>query len=110
MFWKKKAEKSEPGAIKLPGPKYMPDMVGGHLVTDYAQNPDWVWKLKAVVRQRPESKDAFDIRIYDDVQAATKNVKVKNYLSFDQHPELVLYEGWFNNESRQMELEAKNTA
>jgi len=110
MFWKKKAGTSEPKAKKLPGPKYMPDMVGGHLVTDYHQNPDWVWKLKAVVRRRPESKDAFDVRVFDDVEAATKKIKVHNYLSLDEHPELILYEGWFNNESRQMELEAKKTA
>ena len=110
MFWKKKAETSGPQASKLPAPKYMPDLVGGHLVTDFNKNPDWVWKLKAVVRRRSDDKDTFDIRIFDDVEAATKNIKVRNYLSLDEHPELVLYEGWFNNESRQMELDEKKTA
>ena len=109
MFWKKKAGTSEPKDSKLPGPKYMPDMVGGHLVTDYKQNPDWVWKLKAVKRQRQESKNAFDVRVFDDLEAATKKVKVQDYTTLDGHPELILYEGWYDLESRQVQLEVKKT-
>ena len=107
MFWKKKAVTSEPKVKKLPGPKYMPDIEGGHLVTDYKQNPDYIWKLKAVVRPRQESKNAFDCRVFDDVEAATKSIKIENYTSLDEHPELILFEGWFDNESRQLHLEKK---
>jgi len=110
MFWKKKAEPSEPKNKKLPGPKDIPDIVGGHLVVDFNQNPDRVWKLKAVKRQRQESKNAFDVRVFDDVEAATKNIKIKNYDSFDEHPELILFEGWFDNDLRQVQIEEKKTA
>jgi len=110
MFWKKKAEPSKPKNKKLPGPKDMPDIVGGHLVTDYNQNPDRVWRLKAVVRQRQESKDAFDVRIFDDVETATKKIKVQDYTTLDEHPELILFEGWFDREARQVQLEEKKTA
>lgn len=102
MFWKKRGGPSKP--------KDIPDIVGGHLVTDYNQNPDWVWKLKAVKRRRQESKNAFDIRVFDDLEAATKKVKVHDYTTLDEHPELILFEGWFDLDSRQVQLEVKKTA
>ena len=110
MFWKKKAATSEPKVNQLKGPKDIPDIVGGHLVTDFNQNPDWVWKLKAVKRRRQESKDAFDVRVFDDVEAAAKKVKVVNYDTLDEHPELILYEGWFDKETTQLQLEEKKAA
>ena len=110
MFWKRKAATSEPKVEKLPGPKDVPDMVGGHLVTDFNQSPDRVWKLKAVKRRRQESRDAFDVRVFDDIEAATKKVKVQDYTSLDEHPELILFEGWFDPEARQVQLEEKKTA
>ena len=110
MFWKKKAATSEPKVEKLKGPKGIPDIVGGRLVVEFNQSPDWVWKLKAVVRKRQESKSAFDVRVFDDLEAATKKVKVQDYTSLDEHPELILFEGWFDNESRQVQLEEKKTA
>ena len=103
MFWKR-----DPN--KLPGPKWIPDIVGGHLVTDYKQNPDVVWKLKSVVRRRQESKNAFDVRVFDEVEVATKNAKIVDYNSFDEYPELILYEGWFDNELRTLHIEEKKTA
>jgi len=110
MFWKKKAATSEPKVEKLKGPKDIPDIVGGHLVTDLNQNPDVVWKLKAVKRRRQESKNAFDFRVFDDVEAATKQIKVQDYTTLDEHPELILFEGWFDTELRQVQIEEKKTA
>jgi hypothetical protein len=102
MFWKNRGGPSKP--------KDIPDIVGGHLVTDYNQNPDMVWKLKAVKRRRQESKNAFDVRVFDDLEATTKKVKVKDYTTLDGHPELILYEGWYDLESRTVQLEVKRTA
>ncbi len=110
MFWKKKAATSEPKVEKLQGPKDIPDIVGGHLVVDFKQNPDWVWKLKSVKRRRQESKDAFDIRVFDEVEAAASKVKVQDYTTLDEHPELILFEGWFDTELRQVQIEEKKTA
>jgi len=110
MFWKKKAETSELKVSKLPGPKGIPDIVGGHLVTDFDQEPDWVWKLRSVQRRRQEDKNVVDIRVFDDVEVATSKVRVQDYTSLDEHPELIWYEGWFNKEARQVQLEQKKTA
>ena len=113
MFWNRKTEASAQAGIKvkkLPGPKWVPDMVGGNLVVDHKENPDWVWKLKAVTRPRNGLKKAHDIRVFDEVQTALKNIKIRNYNSFDEHPELVIYEGWFDYDSLKVQLERKNGA
>ena len=113
MFWKKKpatGEPSKPKAEKLPGPKGIPDLVGRHLVTELKQNPDWVWKLKGVVRPRPESKDAFDVRVFDEAQVAAKKVKVKDYNSLNEHPDLILYQGWFDKKTMKVQIEEKKAA
>jgi len=68
MFWKKKAATEEPSKIRverLPRPKDIPELVGRHLITELKQNPDWVWKLKGVVRPRSDGKDTFYFRVFD---------------------------------------------
>ena len=112
MFWKKKetAEKtSEPKAIKLPPPKDMPSTVGRYLVVQLKQDPDWVWKLKGVVRPR-EQKDTYDFRIFNNAQTSAKKISVKDYTSLENHPDLVLYQGWFDKKSGQVNMEEKKPA
>ena len=107
MFWKKRpatGEPSQPKVEKLPGLKGMPAPVGMHLVVALKQNPDWVWQLKSLVRPRPESKDAFDFRVFSSAKVAAREVTVKDYTSLDEHPDLILYEGWFNKRTHQVEI------
>ena len=98
MFWKR--------GPKLKG---IPELVGRHLAADLKKSPDWVWKLKGVVRQRGEGKDTFDVRVFDEAEVAAKKVTITDYASLDEHPELILYEGWFNKKSMQVEIEEKRT-
>ena len=91
----KQAEK--PKTQKLPGPKDIDELVGRYVVLDKHQNPDYVWRLKSVVRRWPENKNRFDFRIFDDAQAATKKAKIRDYTSLDSYPELILWEGWADN-------------
>jgi hypothetical protein len=112
MFWKKRPvteETSKLKAEKLPGPRGVPELVGRHLVVQLKQNPDWVWKLKGVVRQRSKSKteDSFDFRVFDEAQAAAKKVSVKDYNSLAEHPNLILYEGWFDKKSMKVQMAEK---
>ncbi|MEW6672806.1 MAG: hypothetical protein AB1427_13960 [Thermodesulfobacteriota bacterium] len=107
-FWEKKQEGAAPeGAevVKYPGPKRIHESVGRYLVVRLQADPDWVWSLKEVERQRPESKSAFDVRVYDERQTAAKNVTIKNYTTLDAHPDLILYEGWFDKKSMKVQIE-----
>jgi len=132
MFWKKKqiagapvaasGTTAAPGGVippltqaavlpkqkieKLPGPQDIPEIVGRHLIVAKDRDPDWVWHLKAVVRKNPSrGKKAFDVRVFDEAQVAQKKVKIKDWATFDEHPDLILYEGWFDKQSMQAELE-----
>ncbi|MDP2916544.1 MAG: hypothetical protein Q8O16_01280 [Dehalococcoidia bacterium] len=106
MFWKKSGSGSQ-SAEKLPGPKDIPELVGRHLVVALKKDPDWVWRLKGAVRRRPESKDAYDFRVFDEAKAAEKKIKVRNYNHLSEHPDLILYAGWFDKKSMQVQLESE---
>jgi hypothetical protein len=127
MFWKKKqmvvtpAEAGTPVAAtsgvtppvtkakaeKLPGPKGIPELVGRHLVVALKQDPDWAWKLKSVVRPMSDVKSAFEFRVFDSAQVAAKKIAVTDYTSLDEHPDLILYQGWFNKKSGQVQMKEK---
>ncbi len=100
MFWKK--DKSA-----LPGPKDLPNPVGRDIVTKLGGDPEKVWNtFKAVIRPKEGAKDAFEVRVFDGVQAASKKITVKDYNSLTEHPELILYEGWYDK-SAQAEIKKK---
>jgi hypothetical protein len=109
-FWEKKQEGTPPGGpgvAKNPGPKRIHESVGRFLVVRLQADPDWVWSLKEVERQRPEAKTVFDVRVYDERLAGSKNVIIKNYSTLDAHPDLILYEGWFDKKTMKVQIEEK---
>ena len=103
MFWKKK----DASGVELSSPKGIPEVVGRFLVVNLGKNPDWVWNLKAVTKSRPNEKDVFEVRVFDQSQAASQKLRVQDYNSFNEHPGLVLYEGWFNKKTFEVKVEAK---
>ena len=96
MFWKRKQTKE--GEMKLPGPKKIPDPVASYMVTKMKKDPNWAWKLKGVVRPTGKEK-AFYCRVFDETQTAKAGVEVKDWTSLDEHPELILWEGYFDKET-----------
>ena len=108
MFWKKTKteESSQPKAEKLPGPRSIEELVGRHLIVDLQQDPDRVWQLRSVVRQRTDGKHKFDFRVFDGTKVTNK-IKIKDYTSFDDQPELILYQGWFDKVSMEVHFEKK---
>jgi hypothetical protein len=98
-FWKRR--KSAGGTVdhvgaKLPGPRDLPQQVGGYLVVRGKLDPDWVWTLKCVVRRYPERRAQYDFRVFNPEQAKQAGIKVINFMSLDHHPELILYQGKYN--------------
>ncbi|OIP27992.1 MAG: hypothetical protein AUK00_00735 [Dehalococcoidia bacterium CG2_30_46_9] len=96
MFWKRRKVKE--GEVKLSGPKDIPGLVGRHMVVEEKKDPDWVWKLRGVIRPAGK-KNAFYCRVFDESQAAQAGVKVKDWTSLDDHPDLILWEGYFDKET-----------
>ena len=109
-FWKtenKNDHSLNQGSSKLPKPKDLPDRVGMHLVTQLKLDPDWVWSLKGVVRPTTE-KGNFEIRIFDPKEAVISDVKVTNFNSLDDFPEMILFAGCFNKNNGWVDI--KRTA
>ena len=102
MFWKRKETKE--GEEKLPGPKGIPQMVGTYMVVEEKKNPEGVWQLKGVVRPT-EKKTAFYCRVFSEVQVAQVGVKVKDWTSLDEHPDLILWEGYFDKKTNTVRRE-----
>lgn len=107
MWRGKKSGKEEGKKEKLPGPREIPGIVQSHLTADKKRDPEWVRILRSAVRQSPKGERVFDIRIFDEAEAKAKKVEVKDYTSLDEHPDLTIYEGWFDEASKRVELEEK---
>jgi hypothetical protein len=100
-----KAEK--PKVERLPGPKPIPGLVGKRLVQDFRMDPDLVNMLKTVMRKSSKTERAFDCRIFDESEVEARRLQIKDYTALDEHPDLILYEGWFDEEAKRVELEEK---
>jgi hypothetical protein len=107
MFWGKKSAKEEEKKEKLSGPKEIPGPVRNYLVAERKMDPDLVNLLKAVVRKSATGETAFNIRVFDESEAIAKKVQVKDYTSLDECPDLIIYEGWFDEGAKQVKLEEK---
>ncbi len=103
MFWGKKSEKEEG---KLSGPKDIRGLVQNYLVAERKMDPTLVKLLKSVER-KDTTGATLNVRIFDDSEAIAMKVPVTNYTSLDECPDLILYEGWFDEGAKQVNLEEK---
>jgi hypothetical protein len=107
IFWGKKSTKEEERKEKLSGPKEIPGLVQNYLVAERKMDTDLVKLLKAVVRKSPTGETAFLIRVFDESEGLAKKVQVKDYTSLDESPDLIIYEGLYDEGSKQVKLEEK---
>jgi hypothetical protein len=108
MFGMKTKEQGEATKIeKLPGPKNVPGLVEKYLTAEYKIEPALVQVLSIIMRKSPRSERAFDCRVFDPSEPEAMGVNIKDYNSLDEHPALILYEGWFDDGSKQVELVEK---
>ena len=92
---------------ELPKPKGIPAQLGSHMVVDMKVSPDIVWDLKAALRPRPDKKDVYDVRLYQWQEPYEKDISIKDYRSLDEHPEFILYEGWWDKKHNTKHLEKR---
>jgi hypothetical protein len=105
MIWgKKKSDKEEE---KLRKPQAIPELVQKHLVAQCKLPAHLAPLLKAVIRKSGAGETASDIRVFDESEALARKVQVNDYATLDEHHDLILYEGRFNQTSKQVELQEK---
>lgn len=66
----------------------------------------WV-QFMAVLRQHKDNQDMFDVRIFDQWCTNQKGIRVVDYASLDFHPDLVVFEGWFDRKSGNGSIQLK---
>jgi len=89
------------------GPKDIPSLVYAYLVTTLEVPPEDLTRLRSVQKMSFwDDKLVTFIRIYDPLTSEEAR-QVKDFSSLDQHPELVLYEGYWEKESDRVYLERK---
>ena len=110
MFWDKwfkKPDQNQSSAtkpVKLPKPTELSAEVGRDLVVRLNKDPDWVWNLRAVAKPVIGIPGQMDVRVFSPAAAAAKRILVKDYHSLDDHPELVLFDGWYNKKTHEANL------
>ena len=107
-FWKKEPSTvgtPRPNLERLRKPQNLPQAVGRDLIVHLAKDPSWVWTLKSVVHKSRKGKHRYDVRVFDQAQAAAKGVNVMDYTSLDDHPELILFRGWYDRKSWKAHIE-----
>lgn len=107
MFWSKKSMKEEAGKEKLSGPEPIPGAVQKYLVAERKMPSDLIKFVKAVLRKNLNGGPALNIRIFDESEALARKVEVKDYTSLDGYADLIIYEGQFDEDSKQVKLEEK---
>ncbi len=101
-FWEKR-EAAQRQPSDLPKPMDLPNPVGRYLVVNLKIDPDVAWSYRAVVlREKGKSKRRF--RVFDPAQANALNIRVRDYHSLDQAPELILYSGVYNTSTGKAEF------
>src|SRR4030042_6688882 len=107
MFWRKKSAKEEEKGEKLSGPKEIPGVAQHYLATQGKMGPDLVKLLRAVLRKCITEETVFNIRVFDESEGLARKLQVKDYTSLDECPDLIIYEGWFDEGTKQVKLEEK---
>lgn len=114
MFWEKWFNKDRRNTLqkpKLKPPIDLPQPVGQYLVVKFGLDPDWVWEIKAVLKPVDGGKKSVRrFRVYDPVQAAKQWIKIVDYHSLDDYPELILYEGEFDRDTNAVSFSAHDSA
>jgi hypothetical protein len=89
------------------GPKEIPPLVYMHLVTVLEVPTENLTGLRSVLKVGFwEGKPVTFIRIYDP-RASEEAWQVKDFTSLDEHPDIILYEGYWVKDSDCVYLESK---
>jgi hypothetical protein len=89
------------------GPKDIPSFVYAHLVTKLKVPAENLNELRSVLKTGFwDDKLVTFIRIYDP-RASEEAWQVRDFASLDEHTDLILYEGYWENGSDRVYLERK---
>jgi len=95
------------------GPMALSGFLSRQVAKEWEKVPtdsDHWMKFMAVQQPHDGDENVVDIRIFDQWVAETEKIKVTDYASLDVHPELILFEGLYNEKAKKVDLKYKNAA
>ena len=107
MFGKTK-EKDQKSA-KLSGPRDIPETVKKYITSAEMVDSGILPFLKAVTKSSDKGNGTNDIYIFDPADAEARNIKVHNFDTLKENPNLIIAEGWFDEAAKKAELTPKMT-
>jgi hypothetical protein len=87
------------------------DGMWGHMVNEYHIDVDTLGEMRCVDRDAMNN-DGLPIkliRIFSPGEAASKGIAVNGWETFDEHPELILYEGYLTQDNKAHTVKKKES-
>ena len=111
MFWRKKAGEEKVKEKKEKAIKKIEGSLWGYMVSQQGVIVDVLQNLRRVERDGVVGgKQVTMIRIFDPATTKEKGVAIEEYESLDDHPELILYKGYYleiGGEAKDIHIEKK---
>ena len=105
-FWKKMETAGNGEKLnRLTKPREIPEAVGRKMIVGMKLDPDAVWALKYVTQPLDNPPKTFAFRLFDPDQAKRSGVAVTDWTALDAHPDLILYKGVYQKETKQVDIE-----
>jgi len=105
MFWKNK-EKND---AKLAGPRDLPDLVKKYLESTHTIDRATIPFLKAVLKPVADELKVWEIRIFDPSEAEASDIKIQDFGTLNEKPEMVIAEGKLDENAKKVDLAVKKT-
>jgi hypothetical protein len=102
MFWKNRG--TDQKAVKLSGPREVPEPVKKYLISTNNIDPGTIPFLKAVTKNSEKEERTGDIRIFDPADAEARGVKVVDYNTLTGNRDMIIAEGSYNESTRKLEM------
>jgi len=87
-------------------PQNAPEPIVKYLITNLKLNVSWAYNLKSIIRANQE-QGVWDFRLYNEADVRAKNIKIKDFASFDNYPGMVLFEGTYNPKTADVRIKQR---
>jgi hypothetical protein len=88
-------------------PQNAPEPIVKYLITNLKLNTSWAYNLKSVMKPGQEN-GIMDFRLYNDADVRAKNLKIKDFDTFNDHPTMLLFEGNYDPKNQNVQITKKN--
>jgi len=87
-------------------PQNAPEPIVKYLITNLKLNTSWAYNLKSVMKPS-QGSGLMDFRLYSDADVRSKNLKIKDFDTFNNYPAMLLFEGNYDPKTQNIQITKK---